>query len=505
MDLSNPEGFYYTPPPKDIDFMSLPLSAFYGGLKLDHVYDPDGKLQPEPHAKRADHPPDFKKFSFACWFPSRIATFPTRLLGEIFWYILYDVDGTPVKDIEVERTTLRSICQHWMNAIDSNSFLWRALVLEPFDLWYRDYRVPVNLVERFVRCSGDEPISISIRASLERYPHYAQAYADLVIREIIMNLVGPQGDVLKRWASFKFSCCDLFDASLLGPLGLWPAPLLTVLEIHHPGRFGGVIELNAPMLRRLVHHKCSLFFSPRRDFHFIHLTFLVLSTPSALDNGVIVNHYGWLNLLRQAPRLISLRLHTIVFPEDDFFPGPFVKEAIVELSHLQQIIINEDGPWKFLQYLRLPALTTMRIEGAFSDTLCNRLLGHAQCYDHLSHIKNLWFQRSLTTASLLTIEEGGSFYGGFLARLFPDLHSLIVPYSIYGYSAQEAMPLMKVWPRDDAWRGMVLARIWGDTRFPNRAVVNGGETVFKEHFECLHDVPGDLEAYRILSLKERRS
>jgi hypothetical protein len=55
MELSNDEGFYpnvATLPPLDVDLGSLPMSAFYDGWELDHVYDPDCKPQPKSHAKR---------------------------------------------------------------------------------------------------------------------------------------------------------------------------------------------------------------------------------------------------------------------------------------------------------------------------------------------------------------------------------------------------------------------------------------------------------------------
>jgi len=460
---------------------------------------------PSPTPRGADHPQDFKEFTLARWFPSRIATFPTQLLGEIFWYILFNLDGTPAKDIEVKRIMLRSTCQHWMNAVDSSSFLWTALVLEPFDLWYKDYRVPLNLVERFVRCSGEEPMSISIHASLERFPYYARTFADLVMRGILMQLVGPQGDVLKRWTTLKFFCCDHFDVSLLGSLGLWPAPLLTGVEINCPGPFGGIIELNAPMLRWIVHRECTLFFAPRPGFLWMDLTDLTLSAPSSFEHGLNIDFSGWLNIIRQTPRLMCLRLRTM-FLVDEFLPGPLEKKEIIELPCLQQICINEDGPWKLLQYLRFPRLATMKIDGALSDTLCGRLMESAQCYDHLSHLKHLWFRRGIIALSALALEEGEAFYGEFLARLFPELASLIVPLSIYGYSNREATALIKVWPRDESWRLHVFTGLRNDTRFPNRAVINGGETVFKALFENFHDASsGALERYRDWCLKKRRS
>jgi hypothetical protein len=404
----------------------------------------------------------------------------------------------------VKRIMLRSISRHWMDAIDTNSFLWTALVLEPFDLWYKDYHIPSNLVERFVRCSGEEPISISIHASLERYPRYPQVYADLVMRRILLNLVGAQGDVLKRWTSFKFICCDVLDVSLLGNLGLWPAPMLRTVEVNCPGPFGGIIELNAPLLRWIVHRECTLFFAAPRGFLFMYLTDLTLSAPSSA-NGLNIDFFGWLNILRQTPRLMCLRLHSN-FLMDELLLGPSEREDIVELSYLQQICINEDGPWKLLQYLRFPTLATLKIDGAFSDNLCHRLVDSAQCYDHLSHLKHLWFRRGITSTTSMTVEEGKSFYGGFLARLFPELDSLIVPFSIYGYSDREAMPFMKLWPQDEGWRLSIFIGIRDDARFPNRAVINGGETVFKRLFQNLHDASsGAIEIYRDRCFKTRRS
>jgi hypothetical protein len=55
MDLPHDEGFYtsaVTTLPMDIDLRSLPLSAFIEGFELDHVYDPDCKLQPKSHHTR---------------------------------------------------------------------------------------------------------------------------------------------------------------------------------------------------------------------------------------------------------------------------------------------------------------------------------------------------------------------------------------------------------------------------------------------------------------------
>ena len=405
----------------------------------------------------------------------------------------------------MKRIMLRSVCRHWMDAVDSNSFLWTALVLEPFNLWCRDYDIPLDLTERFVRCSGEEPISITIDASLDRF-RYPRHRADLLMRMILARLFGPQGDVLKRWESFDFTCCTAFDGSLLGPMGSWPAPLLTGVMINCPGLYGCIIELNAPMLRWIVHRESTLFFAPHRGFHFMALSDLTLWAPSSFLGGFVIDFLGWLNILRHTPRLICLHLRTY-FPADEFLPGPLDKEEIVELSYLQQIIINNIGPWKLFQYLRFPALVTMKIDGAMSNTLCDRLMASAQCYDHLSHLKHLWFRQSIISTSTppMTVQEAGSFYGQFLARLFPELDTLVVPLSIYGYSNEEAMSYIKVWPQDEGWRVAVFLRLRDDTRFPNRAVINGGETVLKTSFENLHDAPsGALKAYRDLCLKKRR-
>ena len=437
---------------------------------------------PSPALRGADHLQVFKPLPWTRRFPSLITTFPTRLLGEIFWYILYNLDGTPVKDIEVKRVMLRSVSQHWMNAVDSNPFLWTALVLEDIDLWYKNNRLPSNLVERFVRCSGEEPISISINASLERYPQYHRTFADLLMRRILIMLVGPQGGVLSRWTFFKFICCDHFDVSLLGSLGLWPAPLLTGVEINCPGPFGGTIELNAPILRWLIHHECTLFFAPRPGFLFMNLIDLTLCTPPAFEKPLaIIDLLGWLNMIRQAPRLVCLHLSSY-FMLDEYLPGPLEREEIVELSYLQVVVINEDGPWKLLQYLRFPALLAIKIDGGMSDAFCSRMMERAQCYEHLSHIKRLWFRYSISDMTPLTVEEGQSFYGQFLARLFPELDTLIVPFTIYGLSSQEAMAFMKVMSRDEIWRIHVITRLRDDTRFPNRVIMNGGEKVLKMSF-----------------------
>lgn len=445
-----------------------------------------------------------KPLSWARWFGSIIATFPPRLLGEIFWYILYNWDGCPVKDIEVKRVMLRSVCQHWMNAVDSNPFLWTAVVLEDIDLWYKDSLLPLNLVGRFVRCSGEELIAIHINASLQRHPHYHRRYADLVMRQILKMLVGPQGDVLTRWKWFKFSCCEDFDVSLLGSLGLWPAPFLRGVELTCPSQFGGIIELNAPMLCTLIHRESTLFFAPPPGFLFMALADLMLCAPLSFNRALDIDFFGWLNLLRQTPRVICLRLPS-TFSVDLLLPGPLEREDIVELSYLQQIVISDDGPWKLLQYLRFPALTTVKIDGALSDTFCGQLMESAQCYDHLSHIKHLWFRRGITAKTPLTVEEGASFYGKFLARLFPELDILIVPFSIYRYSAREARVFMKVCPHHETWRMEVFERLRKDTRFPNRAVINGGEEVFKVCFDYIHDGPfGALEVFRKWCLERRR-
>ncbi len=311
-------------------------------------------------------------------------------------------------------------------------------------------------------------------------------------------LVGPQGGVLKRWIFFKFICCEHFDVSLLESLGLWPAPWLTGVEINYPGQFGGIIHLNAPILRWIVHRECTLFFAPRPGFLFMALTDLTLSAPLASKNALdTFDFIRWLNILRQTPRLICLRLRSD-FLHDEYLPGPSEREDIVELSYLQQVVINDDGPWKLLQYLRFPALTTMKIDGSMSDVLCGFLVDRAQCYEHLSHLKHLWFRRSITLMTPPWSVEGGEFaFGEFLARLFPELEALIVPFSIYGYSNQEAMSFIKVQPPNESWRMQVFAGLQDDTRFPNRAVINGGEKVFKMFFEHLHDAPyGALEVYR---------
>ena len=406
-----------------------------------------------------------------------------------------------MKDIEAKRTILRHTCQYWMNAVDSNSFLWTALVLEPLDLWYKDRRVPMSIVDRFIICSGEEPISISIHASLERYPYYHHTYADLVIKGILSTLVGPQGDVLKRWTSFNFSCCEICDVSLLTFLGQWPAPLLTALEINCPGPSGGIIELNAPMLHRLVLHESTLFFAPPRGFLFMELASLTLSAPSSLENGLTIDFFGWMAILRQTPRLISLRLHSIL-SIDEFLRGPSTNEEIVELSYLQQIFINEHGPWKFLQYLRFPALATIKIDGAFSDYLCQRLMKTPQFYEHLSHLKHLWFRRGITSVASLTVAEGQYIYRQFLARLFPELDSLIVPQSLHVSTIQGTTDFPRVWPDDEIWRLQVFRRIRRDPQFPNRAVLNGGEKLFEELFESLHDgSSGVLKVCRIACLR----
>jgi hypothetical protein len=454
-------------------------------------------LSPPPRG--ADHPQDFKPFSLSFWFTSLIATFPSQLLGEIFQHILFNLDGTPVKDIEVKRVMLRSVCRHWMHAVDSNPFLWRALVLDHFDLWYKNYKIPWDLVERFVRYSGEGPICISINASLERHPHYCRQYAGLVMRGILAMLVGPQGDVLKRWNSFKFSCCGAFDVSLLGSLSLWPAPLLTGVEVNCPGLYGGIIELNAPMLRRIVHRECSLFFAPHQGFPFMALSDLTLWAPP----DVFVDLPEWLKILHETPRLICLCLRD-TFQVDVLLPGPLEKDEIVELPYLQQIVINEPGPWKLLQYLRFPTLATLKVDGALSDTFCDRLIQSQQCWDHLSHIKRLWFREGIVSATWSTVEPGKTVYLEFLARLFPELDTLVVPFSIYRYSYKEASYYKKVWPEDERWRVRVFRRLQDDTRFPHRAVINGGETGLKACFENLHDAPsGDLEAHRDLCFKHR--
>ena len=447
----------------------------------------------------------FKLPSLARWFSPIIATLPPRLLGEIFWHILYNLNGTPVKDIEVKRVMLRSVCKYWMNAIDSNPRLWTAIVLEDIDLWYRDSQLPLNLVERVIRHSGEEPIEISINASLQRHPHRHPIYSGLLIRQILGMLIGPQGDVLKRWKWFKFSCCDHFDVSLLGSLGLWPAPFLVGLELTCPGQFGGFIELNAPMLQYLVHRECTLFAAPPPGFHFMALVDLTLSAPLSFERALDIDFAGWLNLLRQTPRLISLRLDS-TFAVDLLLPGPSEREDIIELSYLQQIIISDDGPWKLLQYLRFPALTTLKVSGALSETFCTQLMESAQCYDHLSHLKYLWFRQSIiTTETRMTVEEGASFYGNFLTRLFPELDTLIIPFSIYGYSARKVLAFRKVQPPGESWRFHVFGRLQHDTRFPNRAVINGGEEVLKECFYCTRYRPcRAVEGFRQWCLEGRR-
>jgi hypothetical protein len=453
----------------------------------------------------ADQPQVFKPFSWARWFPSLIATFPTRLLGEIFWYILFNLDGTPAKNIEVNRTLLRSTCRHWMNAVDSNSFLWTALVLEPFDLWYKDYNVAPNLVDRFVRCSGEEPLSIRIDASLDRFPHYRQPYANLIMQSILIQLVGLQGDVLRRWTFFKFTCCDLINVSLSGALSAWPAPLLLGVEVNCPGPCGEIVELNAPILRWIIHRESTLFFAPPRGFLFMALTDLTLWAPSGFETGMVIDLYGWLNILRQTPRLVCLRL-CIFFAVDNLLPGPLEKEEIIELSYLQHLLVHEEGPWKFLQYLRFPALATMKVDGQMCETLCDRLMKSAQCYEHLSHLKRLWFRRGIATTTPFTVKKGESCYGQFLARLFPDLDSLILPFYTYEYSSQEAPAFLNVWPLGDRWRSKVLVRIRDDIRFPNRAVINGCQDVFKRFFEYPYGAPpGLIEAHRKASLELRRS
>ena len=391
-----------------------------------------------------------------------------------------------------------------MHAVDTNPFLWRALVLEHYDLWYKFYNVPLSLVERFVRCSGEEPISISIDASLERHPEYIQTHASAITLDVFKMLIGPQGDVLKRWNSFKITCCDRFDISRLYLLGLWPAPLLTSVEINYPGQFGGIIELNSPMIRRIVHRECTLFFAPCAGFHFMALTDLTLWAPSAADLCMVVDLTVWVRILRQTPRLVSLRLRANS-SMDELLPGPSKKEEIIQLSYLEQIFIDEEGPWKLLQYLRCRTLATMKIDGALSESFCDRLLGHAQYYDHLSHLKHLWFRSSIITTTQFTVEQAATFYRGFLARLFPKLNTLIVPFSIYGYSNQMAACLSKVWPKDEGWRVQIFLRLRDDALFPKRAVINGGEYVFKVFFEDLHDgSSGALQAHRYTCLRERR-
>ena len=443
---------------------------------------------PSPALRGADHPRVFKPCSCT---PSLIATFPTRLLGEILWYILYNLDGTPVKDIEVKRIMLRSVSKHWMNAVDSNPFLWTALVLEDIDIWYKNDRLPLHLVRRFVRCSEEEPISISINASIERYPQYHRTFADVLMRQILIMLVGPQGGVLRRWNLFKFTCCDHFDVSLLEPLSLWPAPWLTGVEINCPGPYGGIIELNAPMLRWIIHHECTLFIAPRSGFFFMVLADLTLCTPPAINPSAlekplaIVDLFVWLNIIRQAPRLFCLRLSSY-FGLDECLPGPSEREEIIELSYLQIIFIYGYGPWKILQYFRFPALISIRIDGAMSDDFCSRMMECAQCYEHLSHIKHLWFRYTISYMPPLTVEEGHSFYGEFLARFFPEINTLIVPFYARGWSNQEALAFKKVQARDEKWKEGVFARLQRDTRFPNRKIINGGEKELKMHFEHPH-------------------
>ena len=346
---------------------------------------------------------------------------------------------------------------------------------------------------------------ISINASLKRYPNYHRTFADLLMRWILQMLVGFQGRELKRWVSFKLICCEQFDVSLLEPLSLWPAPWLIDAEINCPGPFGGTIELNAPNLRRLVHHECSLYFAPRPGFFFMALTDLTLSPPTIERPLAIFDLFGWVNIIRQAPRLVCLRLSTY-FMLDEFLPGPLERDEIIDLSRLQLLVINGDGPWKLLQYLRFPALTTIKIDGEMSAAFCSRILDHAQCYEHLSHIKRLWIRSTIAYMPSWTIEQGHSFYAGFLARLFPKLDTFIIPFSIYAWSAQEATAYKRVLSLDDNWRARVLSSLRDDTQFPNRAVINGGEKVFKMSFDHPH-LPsnGVIEAFRHWLLKARGS